>query len=373
MSATAAVPDKSIPVNDTASASTTDLPAELNSWYAEHDGDEVVTAPTPAPAASTTTATETEPEQTATTATATTSTADTPVPAPVLSEDAFWNASDNNPKLPKHLQGKSRREVYEANVGSLWEAMQAGQQKNNAERELRVTQTLLDVARQQLQQSAQSATATPAAPAPVPGHKVFGLESAESAFGKVDQVVDQLPGYVQQQIQQQATEIAKTMVAPLAQTVEQIQQQAVRDQQQAVIKDAEAARFSVRDKLKIDPDVYERITPSLKSYLYLNQLDPRVPQNWEAAALDYKSNAARLVPQTAAIPTPAPPVGSATAAAVPPTGTKRPISTGDRKADAMIGNQLTTLFGYTKGTARYDAAFKSAVELYRTERGSADE
>lgn len=365
MSATAAVPDKSIPVNDTAStsasASTTDLPDELNLWYAEHDGDEIVTAPAASTSATTyAPATGDESGQAATTTT-TASATDTAAttPSAVLSEDAFWNAPDTNPKLPKSLQGKSRREVYEANIGSLWEAMQAGQQKNNAERELRVTQTLLDVARQQLQQSAQPAAPAPAKPA---GYQQFGLSEPEAAFGAVPQIVEQIP----QMIERRASEIADQRIAPIARTVEQMQQN-------DVIRAAESARLSVRDTLKIDPEAYEGITPSLKAYLYSNQLDPRVSQNWEAAFLDYKSRAAKFVPQTAAIPTPAPPVGSATSAAVPPTGTKRPISTGDRKADAMIGNQLTTLFGYTKGTDRYNAAFKSAVELYRTERGSADE
>ena len=139
-------------------------------------------------------------------------------------------------------------------------------------------------------------------------------------------------------------------------------------QQQAVIAAAENARLSVRDKLKVDPEAYEGIASALKTYLYVNQLDPRVPQNWEAAFVDHQAKWSRLIPQTTVLSPTAPPVGSATSTTSAPTAPARVVTTGDKKADAMIASQLVNFFGKTRGTKEFDEAFKKNVDAYKFER-----
>lgn len=360
MSATAAIPDQAAtpPVNSAEESELDRYFAELEDRGEDVDVDEASVTP-PVASSTDTNATTTAAIASSTEAPTDAPVAQAPAPAPTPTPAPSWRDEiDTNPNLPKHLQNKTRGEVYDANIRAEWRAMEAGRLKNDAERELLVTKGLLTA----LRSTAPAPTPAPTpTPAPIPGHKAFGLDSSESAFGAVDKVVDQLPGYIDHQIEQRASQLANQRIAPLEKTLGDMQQQ-------AVIAQAESARLNVRNNLKIDPEAFEGVTPALKTYLYLNNLDPRVEQNWEAAFLDLRSKAARIVPQTAAITTAAPPAGSATSTAAAPVAPRRAVTTGDKKADAMIASQLVNFFGHTRGTAKFDEAFKKAVDAIRAEK-----
>lgn len=290
------------------------------------------------------------PAATAAAATTDAPTADTPAAPAADPADAFWSAPVDDPDLPPSLQGKSRREVWDANKRAVQQSNLAGQQKNEAERRAEIAEAALRVITQQASSSSAAPPATPAPVEPKP-HEVFGLPDRESAFAHVPDIMDKLPGL----ITSEATRIAQAAVAP-------IQQQLQIEQQKTLFAQIDLIRDSALDEAKIPVAVRRHFVPGVALFMKNNNLNPLDPESWRIGVNNQRNIAMQLVPQTVVTPTPVAPNGNRGGAGAPPPQTKKVVTTGDKKMDAELADWLRAT-GMDKVTS-----FEKVAASVRNER-----
>lgn len=258
---------------------------------------------------------------------ATAAPAEAPAPAPEapLEPQRTWRDEIiDDPDLPPSLRGKPVGEYVNSTKRALADMNHANMLKNEAAARAEVAEASLRLAIQQLSQQQQ-------APAPQQqrAHELFGLRDPNEIYneGVLPTVMDQIPRYVQEQVNQAVKQVRDEEIAPLRQ----------RTVAEAMERAQEVARNATGIK---DPETWLALRGALASFVHANGWNPELPQTWIAAVDMHKRVAPYLVPQQVSVTPGAPPAGNARPGASAAVAAKRPTTTGNRTIDAEVQRQV---------------------------------
>lgn len=276
-----------------------------------------------------------EPVPAAATTTTAAATATPTTPTPTPSTD-YWSEVATDEDLPPSLKGRTRKEVWDALKPALAQAHTAGFEKNRAVAELEVERLVnkrLNEERQQFLRPQQHQQQQSPTQQQRPYEQLIGQGvDPQVLFNNPGGVLDQIPRYVQDQVNLATQNLQQ-----------QFQQQIARTSGETLAVRADLAQNEARDVLKIDKETFTQIRPWLATIMANNQADPTVPTNWVIAANLYKQNAAKLFPTSQpVIPTPAPAGNTRPAATAAPTAARRTDTTGSRHMDTALKPHLET-------------------------------
>jgi len=275
-------------------------------------------AQTPAAPADTTSATDTGTELGATVNT---------TPATPAQPVDFWDQPADDDDLPPSLRGKPRKEAWSTLKGALAREHQAGFQKNEAVAQYEAQKRLNDVMFAELDRIRASTGAPPATPAQP--YTQLGIEDPQQLFSTPGTVLNAIPQFVTQQVNQQ-----------VAQVTQGLQQQMAGLANQNLQIRAETAQVKARELLKMDEPTFLSVRPWLATVMANNGADPTVTENWVLAGNMLRQNAAKLIPATTSVTPAAPAAGNGRPAVTTTPTAKRPASTGNKHMDNALKEHL---------------------------------
>lgn len=230
----------------------------------------------------------------------------------------FWSEAVSDPRLPPSLQGKSRKEIWDANLDAVAVSKQAGFQKNQAEAQLQVSQAMLSALQRQV---ASLVGQQPQAPP----HQRMGISDPNQLLMQPGQVLDAIPQYVDQSGQQLAQNLRQTEIAPLQAQLLEIQ--------------GSLAQTQARSALNMTEAQWTEARPFIVSHMMALNLDPRSPETWKWAAEQAMSAARKIIPQPQNVEVTPGQTGN-TQPGVRGQGQPKRNTTGNRHIDAALKEQL---------------------------------